>query len=406
MARGEAGPKSDVDLLIEVDPAARPSARDAVAGGGRGVRGVGWRRRAGGVAEAGRCYRGELKLGEGIFEPQADQRQEHRAHRRHRRPGHGDRPRHGRKGAIRDDTDGRVGLSSTSAMQLLTEIDDFERQVWQNASGSRKAALRTSLRRGHRLRRRSGRRRRLFQQLATGPVVQELPEPDHHRRLRHRQKPGWRARSATTPRRFADLALAPRRRPLPAGTCSRSSRIAMAAPRPCSQASCRSAAGTTSSASRPSPTPFSIASCPTPSASSSRARAAARAPLYGLRGRAATRLTRPQQPATLATAAASCRCRPASSESVAAFDRTRRPASAGFSARLIRMGIMTPMLGIGREKLGKPAASSFHHPMPTYASYMTRFDWQRKVPLCHQRPDGCYVSPVAWRPLGPAVQEG
>ena len=38
-----------------------------MAGGGRGVRGVGWRRRAGGVAEAGRCYRGELKLGEGIL---------------------------------------------------------------------------------------------------------------------------------------------------------------------------------------------------------------------------------------------------------------------------------------------------------------------------------------------------
>jgi hypothetical protein len=35
---------------------------------------------------------------------------------------------------------------------------------------------------------------------------------------------------------------------------------------------------------------------------------------------------------------------------------------------------MTPMLGIGREKLRNPAASSFHHPMPTYASYMTRFD--------------------------------
>src|ERR671910_922735 len=75
---------------------------------------------------------------------------------------------------------------------------------------------------------------------------------------------------------------------------------------------------------------------------------------------------------------------------------------AGFSGRLfIGMGTMTPMLGIGREKLGKSAASSPHHSMPTYASYMTRFDWQRKVPLCHQRPDGCYVSPVAWRPLGP-----
>jgi IstB-like ATP binding protein len=53
-------------------------------------------------------------------------------------------------------------------MQPLTEIDDFERQVWQNASGNRQAALRTSLRRGHRLRRRSGRHPRLFQQLATG----------------------------------------------------------------------------------------------------------------------------------------------------------------------------------------------------------------------------------------------
>src|ERR671919_1195441 len=64
------------------------------------------------------------------------------------------------------------------------------------------------------------------------------------------------------------------------------------------------------------------------------------------------------------------------------------------------------MLGIGRDELGKSAASSPHHPMPTYASCMTRFDWQHKVALCHQRPDGCYVSPVAWRPLGPAVQEG
>ena len=60
----------------------------------------------------------------------------------------------------------------------------------------------------------------------------------------------------------------------------------------------------------------------------------AHGPLYGLRGRAATRLTKPQQPATPATAAASCRCRPDSSESVAPFDRTRWPASTGFSARL------------------------------------------------------------------------
>jgi hypothetical protein len=39
---------------------------------------------------------------------------------------------------------------------------------------------------------------------------------------------------------------------------------------------------------------------------------------------------------------------------VAAFDRTRWPAPA---AAFIGMGIMTPMLGIGREKLAKPAAS-------------------------------------------------
>jgi hypothetical protein len=51
----------------------------------------------------------------------------------------------------------------------------------------------------------------------------------------------------------------------------RDDRFARGAPRPCSLASCRSAAGTTSSASQLSPMPFSIASCTTPSASSSRA---------------------------------------------------------------------------------------------------------------------------------------
>jgi phage terminase large subunit-like protein len=43
------------------------SARDALAGDGSGVRDVGWRRRAGAVAEAGDCYRCGLKLGEGIL---------------------------------------------------------------------------------------------------------------------------------------------------------------------------------------------------------------------------------------------------------------------------------------------------------------------------------------------------
>lgn len=91
-------------------------------------------------------------------------------------------------------------MSSTSAMQLLTEIDDFERQVWQNASGSA-AKLR-------------------FAQACVEDVDfaaardlvdgcssnsppasgSKLPEPVYHRRLRHRQKPGWRVRSATTPR--------------------------------------------------------------------------------------------------------------------------------------------------------------------------------------------------------------
>jgi hypothetical protein len=52
--------------------------------------------------------------------------------------------------------------------------------------------------------------------------------------------------------------------PVPGHRRSRSSRIATATPRPCSPASCRSAAGTTSSASRLSPMPFSIASCTTP----------------------------------------------------------------------------------------------------------------------------------------------
>jgi Transposase, Mutator family len=52
--------------------------------------------------------------------------------------------------------------------------------------------------------------------------------------------------------------------PVPGHRRSRSSRIATAVPRPCSPASCRSAAGTTSSASQLSPMPFSIASCTTP----------------------------------------------------------------------------------------------------------------------------------------------
>ena len=73
-------------------------------------------------------------------------------------------------------------------------------------------------------------------------------------------------------------------------------------------------------------------------------------PLCGVRGRAATSLTKPRQPATLATPAAGRPCRPASSESVAPFDRTRWPAPA---AGFIGMGIMTPMLRIGREKLGQ-----------------------------------------------------
>ena len=102
------------------------------------------------------------------------------------------------------------------------------------------------------------------------------------------------------------------------------------------------------------------------------------------RRRAATRLTKPQQPATLTIAAASGPCRPASSESVAAFDRTRWPAPA---AAFIGMGIMTPMLGIGREKLGQTRSLMPHHPMPTYAFYMTRFDWQRNdrcvTSVCH-----------------------
>jgi hypothetical protein len=109
-------------------------------------------------------------------------------------------------------------------MQLLTEIDDFERQVWQNASGSA-AKLR-------------------FAQACVEDVDfaaardlvdgcssnsppasgSKLPEPVYHRRLRHRQKT-WlacalghnAARAEFTvlyqllPRRFADLAFAPRR---------------------------------------------------------------------------------------------------------------------------------------------------------------------------------------------------
>jgi hypothetical protein len=48
---------------------------------------------------------------------------------------------------------------------------------------------------------------------------------------------------------------------------------------------------------------------------------------------------------------------------------------------------MTPMLGIGRKSWAKPAASSPQHPMPTYVSYMRRFDWQRRyrcvTNVCH-----------------------
>jgi DNA replication protein DnaC len=83
------------------------------------------------------------------------------------------------------------------------------------------------LRRGHRLRRRSRRRRRLFQQLATGQWLksyQNLTITDACT-----GKTWWAcaldhnaARAEFTilyqrlPRRFADLVLAPRRRPLPA----------------------------------------------------------------------------------------------------------------------------------------------------------------------------------------------
>jgi hypothetical protein len=81
--------------------------------------------------------------------------------------------------------------------------------------------------------------------------------------------------------------------------------------------------------------------------------AGARTPPLWTTGRAATRLTRPQQPATLATAAAKCRCRPASSESVAAFDRTRWPASAGFSARLHWNGHYDTDAGDRTRKVGQ-----------------------------------------------------
>jgi hypothetical protein len=69
---------------------------------------------------------------------------------------------------------------------------------------------------------------------------------------------------------------------------------------------------------------------------------------------------------------------------VAAFDRTRWPAPA---AAFIGMGIMTPMLGIGREKLGQTRSLMPHHSVPTYAFCMTRFDWQRNdrcvTSVCH-----------------------
>jgi hypothetical protein len=71
---------------------------------------------------------------------------------------------------------------------------------------------------------------------------------------------------------------------------------------------------------------------------------------------------------------------------VAAFDRTRWPAPA---AAFIGMGIMTPMLGIGREKLGQTRSLMPHHSVPTYAFCMTRFDRQRNdrcvTSVCHFR---------------------
>jgi hypothetical protein len=57
--------------------------------------------------------------------------------------------------------------------------------------------------------------------------------------------------------------------------------------------------------------------------------------------------------------------------------RLRFDQVAGSSGRLHRHGIMTPMLGIGREKLGQTRSLMPHHSVPTYAVCMTRFDWQR-----------------------------
>jgi hypothetical protein len=195
-------------------------------------------------------------------------------------------------------------------MQLLTELDDLERQVWQNASGSA-AKLR-------------------FAQACVEDVDfaaardlvggcssnsppasgSKLPEPVYHRRLRHRQRPGWRVRSGTTPRapssRFSingcrgvsPTSRSPRgddRYPRPfrslcrtrlsilddwgAGTHDRRAAPGPARDRRGSLRPRLDPAPKPAADQPPArrPQPFSIASCTTPSASSSRARAAASA---------------------------------------------------------------------------------------------------------------------------------